>query len=159
MLGLGGHPHLPELDIQLPHVGGNPILDRPEILVLQLLALGGRGTVEGAAAAHQIKALVEKLLVEQEVLLLGSHRGDHFAGGGVAQSLEDPQGLLGDRVHRTEQRGFLVQGFAVVRAEGGGDAEGDVAASVLLQKGGRGAVPGRVAPGLEGDPQPAAGKG
>ncbi len=75
VLGLGGDAHLPQLDVQILHVGGDPVLDGAEVLVFQFLALGGRGAEEGAAAGHQVEALQIVFLVDQEILLLGADGG------------------------------------------------------------------------------------
>ena len=72
----------------------------------------------------------------------------------VAQQTQHPQGLPLQRLHGAQQRGLLVQHLAAPGAEAGGDIEG-----IVLDEGGRGAVPGGIAPGLKGHAQAAGGEG
>ena len=158
MLGLGGHAQLPQLLVHLVHVGADALADHAEVVVLQLLALGRHRAEQGPAGVDQILALHVLGPVHQEILLLRSHGGGHALGRGVAEQPQDSQGLLVDRLHGAQQRGFLVQRLALVGAEGGGDTKGH-ADGVLPQKRGGGAVPGRVASGLKGGPQAPGGEG
>ena len=123
-------------------------------MVLQLLALGGLGAKQRPAGVEQVRPLVVELLVDEEVLLLRAHGGHHPLGLVIPEQPQQPQGLLGQRLHRAEQRRLLVQHFPAVGAEGRGDVEG-----IPLDEGVGGGVPGGVAPGLEGGPQPAGGEG
>ena len=145
---------LPQLLVQLLHKGGDSRFDGPEIVVLQLLALGGLGPEQGAAAEHQVLAALVELPVHQEVLLFGAHRGDDPLGGLVAENAQDAQGLAGEVLHRAQQGGLLVQHLPAVGAERRGDVEG-----VPLHESVGGGVPGGVAPGLEGSSKAAAGEG
>ncbi len=86
--GLDRHPELGQLELGLEHVGENPLGDRAEVVVVELVALGRLGAEQGAARVHQVGALVVELLVDQEVLLLGADRGEDARGGRVA---EEPQ--------------------------------------------------------------------
>ncbi len=79
VLGFGGDAHLPQLDVKILHEGGNAILDRAEILVFQLLALGGGCAEKRSAAGQEIKALQIVLLFHQEIFLLGANRGGDSA--------------------------------------------------------------------------------
>ena len=49
VLGFGHHPQLPQLLVQLLHVRAHTGLYRPEIVVIQLLSLGGLRPEQGAA--------------------------------------------------------------------------------------------------------------
>ena len=75
--------------------------------------------------------------------------GDALVG---TEHLEDPEGLLGERLDRAEQRDLGVERFAGPGDEGGRNAEGDVVVAPH-EKGRAGGVPGGVAAGLEGCPQ------
>ena len=121
---LAENAQLPELVVQLVHEGGDALLDRAEVLVFQLLALGRLGAEERAAGEDQVQALVEELLVDQEVFLLRADRGRHFGRGRVAEQPQDAQRLRGQRVHRAQQRRFLVQRLAGVGEERGRNAQG-----------------------------------
>ena len=154
VLGLGGDAQTPQLVIHLAHIIHDALLDVAVIVVVQLLALGRLGTEQGPAAQGQVQALGQLLLVHKEVFLLGAGHCQHPSGIRVPQQPQNPQGLAVDGLHGAEQGGLFVQHLAVERAEAGGDVQG-----IILDKGGRGAVPGGVAPGLEGDPQAAGGEG
>ena len=154
VLGLGQDSQLPQLLIQLLHKGGDSGLDGTEVMVIQLLALGGLGTEEGPAGVDQVLAPVEIRLVDEEVLLLranGGLDGGHIL---VAEELQHPQSLAVDGLHGPQQSRLLVQGLSAVGAEHRGDAQDSV-----LDKGIGGRVPGGVAPGLKGSPQAAGGEG
>ncbi len=158
MLGFGGDADLPELDVEFAHEIGDRLLDGAEIVVLHLLALGRIGAEKGPSGQLEVDPLVEEFLVDQEVLLLGSHGGDDALGIRVSEGPQHAQGLFVDRFHGAEQRDLLVQGLPGVGNEGRRDVEGD-AGRVFLQEGGTRGVPGRVAAGLEGRADAAGGKG
>ena len=84
VLGLGVDAQLPQLFVEILHKGGDPGLDGAEVVVIQLLPLGGLGTEEGAAAELQVFALVVERFIHQEVLLLGADAGGDLLGSGVA---------------------------------------------------------------------------
>src|SRR5262249_45794927 len=71
-------------------------------------------------------------------------RGEDLPGVLVAEQAEDAQGLLGEGLHRAEQRGLLVEGLAGPAGEGGRDDQGG-AVGALVDEGGAGRVPRRVA--------------
>ena len=76
----------------------------PEIMFLQLLALRRRRAEQRAAGQHQVQTLVVVLLADQEIFLL---RAD---GGGdpvhiLAEQVQHPARLVGQRGHRAQQRG------------------------------------------------------
>ena len=156
--GLDGDAESIQLSLGFAHKGHDAGGNRTEVMVLKLLALGGAGAKEGALAGDQVLALEVILLVDQEVLLLGSG-GGHDAGhaGGVAEDLQNAHGLLADGVHRTEQGRLVVEGFTGPRNEGGRDAEGDCA-SVAGEEDGARAIPSGVTAGLEGGANAAGGE-
>ena len=153
VLGLGGHAQLPQHVVQLLHESGHPGPDGAKVVLLQLLALGGRRAEQGAAGQDQVLPGLVVLLAHQEILLLGAHGGGHM-GGLLAKQPEDALRLDGQGLHRAQQGGLHVQGLAGVADEGGGDAQ-----HVVLDKGVAGGVPGGVAAGLAGGPQAAGGEG
>ena len=156
VLGLGQNAELPQLMLQVLHVLRHPGLDGAEVVVLQLLALGGFGAEEGPAGEEQVLPPLADALVDEEILLLRTHLADDplDIGAAVAKELHDPHRLAADLIHGAEEGRLFVQGLAAVGAENGGDAQ----ASVLDEGKGFG-VPGGVAPGLEGGPQAAGGEG
>ena len=154
VLGLGQDPQLPQLPVQVLHVGGHPGPDGAEVVVLQLLALGGGGAEQSAAAQAQVHALGEVLLVNEEILLLGAHLGGDPLGLGIPKQAQDAHRLAAHLVHGPQQGGLFIQHLAGVGVKHGGDIQG-----VVPQEGVGGGVPGGVAPGLEGGPQAAGGEG
>ena len=83
VLGLGQNAQLPQLFVELLHIGGHPLLDVAEVVVIELLALGGAGTEESASRVDEVGALVVQLSVHQEILLFRSHRDAHRLHIGV----------------------------------------------------------------------------
>ena len=150
---LGQDAQLPQLDVQLVHVSLDPGPNGAEILVIQLLSLGWLGAVKGPARDQQVLALLISVLVHQKVFLLRPHGGAHPLDVLVAEQLQDPHGLPVQGLHGPQKRRLFVQSFAAVGAEGCWDAQG-----LALDKGIAGGVPGGVAPGLIGCPQPAGGE-
>ncbi len=79
MLRLGGDAHFPQFHIEIVHVGGNPVLNRAEILVLKLLALGGGGAENRSSRQHQIDPLRIELLVDEKIFLFRADRGGYYS--------------------------------------------------------------------------------
>ena len=154
VLGFAEHAQLPQLLIQILHIGGDPGPDGAIVVVVQLLSLGGLCAEQGPAAHPQVLPLGVLGLVHQEVLLLRPHLNHHPFGRRVPEQAQDSHRLAADLVHGPQKRRLLVQGLAGVGAEDGGDAE-----ATLLDEGKRGGIPGGVAPGLKGGPQTAGGEG
>ena len=150
VLRLGKNTKLPQLFVQLFHVGSNSGLDGAEIVVIQLLTLGRFGAEQGSAGKDQVLTLVIHGFVDEEILLFRTDRGGHMLDIAVSEELQNTQRLLVQCFHRTQQRCFLVQCFAAVGTEGGGDAQ-----SFALDKSVAGGVPSGVASCFKGCPQTA----
>ena len=153
VLGLGQDPQLPQLLVQILHIGLDPGLDGAEIVVVQLLPLGRHGAEQSPAGIYQVLAFEVHLPIHQEIFLFRSHAGNDALDILAAEQAKDPHGLGVERFHRPQQRRLFVQRFSAVGAEGRGDAE-----RVFLYEGITGGVPGGVAPGLKGGPQAARGE-
>ena len=153
VLGLGGDAQLPQSVVQLLHEGRDAGPQGAEVVLLQLLALGGRRAEEGAAGQNQVLPGLIVLLADEKVLLLGADGGRDVLGL-LAEQLEDALRLAGQGLHRAQQGGLLVQSLAGIADEGGGDAQ-----HVVLDEGVAGGVPGGVAAGLAGGAQAARGEG
>jgi hypothetical protein len=69
-----GHAELGQLALGLEHVGEHALGDRPEVVVVELVALGRLGPNSVRPGVDEVRALVEVLLVDEEVLLLGADR-------------------------------------------------------------------------------------
>ena len=150
VLGLGQDAQLPQLLVQLLHKGGYPGLDGAEVVVLQLLALGGLGPEEGPAGEAQVPALLPQLGIHQEILLFRARSGAYPLYLRVSKQAQNAQRLSVQRLHGAQQRRLLVQRLTIVAAEGGGNAQCPV-----LDKRVGGGVPRGVAPCLKGGPQSA----
>ena len=70
--GLDRHAELAQLGLGLQHAGEDPLRDRAEVVVVELVALRRLGAEQRPPGGHQVGALEEVLLVDQEVLLLGA---------------------------------------------------------------------------------------
>ena len=123
VLSLGQDAELPQLIVEVLHIGGHAGSDRAKIVILQLLSPGRLCTKEGSAGHDQVFTLVVQFFVKQEVLLLGADLRDDAIGRLVAEKAEDAHGLLTDSVHGAQKRGLLVQGVSGVGAENRGNAK------------------------------------
>ena len=122
-------------------------------MVVELLTLRGLGPEQRAAGEAQVGSALVHLLGDQEVLLLGSHRGDHALDLVVAEQAQDAQRLAVERLHRAQKRRLLVEGVAGVGAKRRRNAQ----RRALDERVARG-IPRGVAAGLEGGAQTARGK-
>ena len=153
---LGRHPHLVQFDFHFLHERLHARGDRAEVVVLKALALGGSGADDRAPADRQIGAQGPVGPVDQEVLLLAAQRRDH-AVGLVAERAEQRLRRRVDRLHRTKQRGLLVERFAGVADERRRDAQ-RVAVGVLHDEDRARRVPRGVATRLKGRTHAAGGE-
>ena len=122
-------------------------------MVFHLLPLGCRSPHQGPAGQQQVLSLFVKILVDQEILLLGTHGRIHMGDSGVAQKVQDFDSRFREGLHGTQERCLFVQGLASVGAEGSRDIE-----RTVLDEGGGAGIPGCVAAGLEGGAQSARGE-
>ena len=121
VLGLGGDAELPELVVDLLHEGVDRRADGAEVVLLELLALNRLAAKERAATHDEVRALLEVLLLDEEVLLLGAD-GGHDVLGGTAEELQHTLGLALESHLGAQQRGLLVKRLAGIGDEGRGDA-------------------------------------
>ncbi len=149
MAGLDRDAELPHLQFGLHHEGQHPLGNRAEVVVVELVPLRRLGAEQGAAGGDQVGALEEVLLVDQEVLLLGSDGREDALGLVVAEQAQRLDRRAAERVHRAQQRDLPVERLAGPGGERGRDAE-QRPVRVLEDEGGAGRVPGGVAAGLEG---------
>ena len=120
----------------------------PKYLVLELLTLGRLGAKERPAGVDEVGSLEVELPIDEEVLLLRAAGRDH-ALRLRAEELEDADGLLGERLHRTQERRLLVERLAGPADERGRDDERS-AGGRHEQPRRAGRVPRGVAAGFEG---------
>ncbi len=67
---LGGNAQLEQLPLGVHHEAQDPLRDRAEVVVVELLAFGRLGAEQGATGVNQVRAREEEVPVDQEVLLL-----------------------------------------------------------------------------------------
>ena len=145
---LGRDAEPPELAVEIHHEREDPLADRAEVLVLQLLALGRGGPEQGPTGEQEVGTVLGKPAVHQEVLLLGSDVREDALRFGVAEPAQDAQGVLAEGLLRSEQRDLVVQRLAGERHERRRDRQRD-AVRLDLQEDRRRDVPGGVAARLE----------
>ena len=121
VLGLGEDAELPQLIVQILHIGEDAWLDAAKVVIIQLLTLWGTSSEQGASGVNQILALGVQLLGDEEIFLLGTDRGDYLLDVLVAEQLQYTQCLDIQRLHRAQERGFLIQRVGAVGRERGGD--------------------------------------
>ena len=83
-----------------------------EVLVLQLLTLGGRRTEQGAPREHEVRSLLAQAAIDKEVLLLRSDVGEDTLSRLIAKPAQDAQSLSTKRFLGAQQRDLVVQRFA-----------------------------------------------
>ena len=152
--GLGRDAEAPQLAVDVHHEGEDPLADRAEVLVLQLLALGRRGTEQGPPGQQQVRPLLGQPPVDQEVLLLRPDVGEDPLGRRVVEPAEDPQRLRAERLLGPQERDLEVERLAGIGDVGGRDRQRDPV-RLDLQEDRAGDVPAGVAAGLEGRAQAA----
>ncbi len=146
------HAELRELALGLHHAGEDPLGDRPEVVLVELLAHRRLGAEQRAAGRHEVGPLVVVLLVDQEVLLLGADGREDARGLLVAEQPQRADRRRRHRVHRAQQRDLRVERLTRPGDERGRDAQ-QRAVGVLEDERRRAGIPGGVAASLEGRAQ------
>ena len=154
VLGLGQDTQLPELIVQVLHVGLDAGADRSVVVIFQLLSPGRFCAEESAAGHDQILALLILFLVDEEIFLLGADLGDDALGRGVSEEAQDPDSFFTDRIHGAKQRCLFVKCMTGIGTEDGGNAK-----RLFLNKSKRCGVPCGVAAGFKGRPEAAGREG
>ena len=159
VLGGGRDAQLPQLHVQVLHKGAHPLPDDAEVLVIQLLTLGGGGAEQGARRCRSGPgASGTSPGPPGNTPAQGPRRGSPCWASVLPNSRRMRRAWRVDGLHGAQQGGLFVQRLAGVGDKDGGDAQ-DGAAGHLLHKGGGGHVPGGVAPGVVGGAQAAGGEG
>ena len=121
--GLRGNAQLEEFFLHVVHVRRDSFLDAAKILVFQLLPFRGRRSDDGPAAEDEILTLEEVIRIDQEVLLFRSQRRIDPFHAFAAEKIHDAHGALADRLVRSQERGFLVEGLSGIGNEGRRNAQ------------------------------------
>jgi hypothetical protein len=156
--GLDRDAEAVELALDLGHERDDALRDGAEVVVVELLALGGFAPNRVRSQAREVGAGKVEVRVDQEVLLLAPEGGVHPLDALVGtEEPEDAHRLRVERLDRSQQRGLLVEGLSGPGHERGRDAE---RREVLPAEDERGAgrVPRGVPAGLERGSQTAGGK-
>ena len=140
VLGLGVDTELPELLIEVSHISGNSRLEVGEVLVIEVLTLGGLCAEESSSGEDEVFTLVELFLIYEEVFLLGSDSRSNAGNVLVAEELEEADSGLAEGVHRAEQRSFLIERLTCIGNENSGDIE-----AALLDEAVGGRIPRSIA--------------
>ena len=90
---LGGNAQAVELLLHVLHEHLHALGDGAEVVVVELLALGGRGAKQGAAREEQVWAQGDEGVVDQEILLLGAAAGVHRSNVGFTEQTQQALGL------------------------------------------------------------------
>ena len=131
-------------DLQVTHESGHAGRDGAEVVIVQLLVLGGVVAEQGAAGDHQVRAGGVERLVDEEVLLLPAQVGIDL-GHTRIEEFADRHGSVADGLEGFLERGLVIKRLAGIGNENSRDAEGVVQDE---DRGGR--IPGGVAAGFEG---------
>ena len=123
VFGLGEDAELPQFIVQILHISGNSGSDRAKIVILQFLSSGGLGAKQRSAGHDQVFTLIVELLVKKKVLLLSADLRDHTVCLFIAEKTKDAHSLLAHCVHRTKERGLLIQRVSGIGAEDRGNAQ------------------------------------
>ena len=144
---------LPEFFVQLFHKRGYTWFESAEIVIGQFLTFGRKRTEQCAAGINKIFPTIVNTSVDQEIFLLRTDSCANGADTAVAEQLHDPKTLPVNGFHGTEQRGFHIQSFPAVGAEGSRNAE-----NIIFQKSIRSGIPSGITAGFKSCTQPAGGE-
>ena len=140
---------LPKFLVDFRHKGKDAALDLSEVVVLELLVTRRADTEKRATGLHQVGTLPVKFSIDEEVFLFRSEGRERALVPFHAEKLRDAINLLRQGGLRTEQRGLLVESFAVVAVEHRRNAEDGDAVIVPLDERRAGRIPRRIAAGFE----------
>ena len=98
MLSLGVDAKLPELFIKVGHVLMNSVLDVAEVVVFKLLTLRCLSAEKGSSGVDKVLTLIVKLLVNEEIFLLGTYSSGNSCSIGT-EELQNSYSLLGNNLH------------------------------------------------------------
>lgn len=90
---LGGDTEFEQFPLGVHHESEHTFRDRPEVVVVELLALGRLCAEECSAGVEEVGAGEEEVSIDQEVLLLGTAERHDVLGVVVAEQLQDSFGV------------------------------------------------------------------
>ena len=139
-------------NLQVAHKGGHPGGNGAEVVIVQLLVLGGIVAEERPARDHQVGPGSVQGFVNQEILLLPAQVGIDLGNGRIEEPAHGHCGIV-HGLQSLFERGLVVQGFSGV-----GDEHGGYTKRIVQDEDRRGGVPGRIPAGFEGGTETAAGE-
>ena len=114
MLRFCKHAKLPQLPVKLRHKRLYPCVQRAEVVIVQLLALGRFGAEKRPSAQHKVASFCPKLLINKKVFLLRADRRVYPFYIFPAHRAHEPQRLAAYKLHRAQKRRFFIQRIPVV---------------------------------------------
>ncbi len=151
--GLDGNTQPMAGDLQVTHESGHARRNGGEIMVVELLVLGGIVAEQGASGDHQVRAGGVEAFVHKEILLFPAQVGIDLGHPGI-EELADGDGRVAHGLEGLLERGLVVQGLAGIGNKDSRNAKG------IFQDEDRGSrIPCRVAAGFEGGADAAAREG
>ena len=152
MPGLERNAEPEAFHFQLAHESCDTGRNGAEIVVCELLALGGHMAHQRPAGNHQVGTRGIKVFVHQEILLLPAQEALHLVHSRIEKTA-DGHGGIADCLNGTLERRLVIERFAGIGDENRGDAE-----RIFLDEDGRGRIPSRITAGLEGGADAAVGE-
>lgn len=149
VLSLGCNAELPQIIVELFHEFIDRGADGTEVVFIELLAFARRCAEERTAGHDQVVAAFVILFSDEEILLLRADRSDDLVAV-FAEETQHALCLCVDRAHGTQKRRLLVECFAGVGAECGGDAK-----HLILDEGRARGIPRSIATCFESGTQAA----
>lgn len=113
VLGLGINAEFPQFFIELLHIGSDTGAEICEVLVVELLPLGGLCAKEGTSGQDEVLTLVPHLLIDEEVLLLGADGGGDTGHALIAKELQKRTATL-ERASMERRRGVFLSSTSPV---------------------------------------------
>lgn len=121
--GLGRDAQTVQFAVHFVHERQNALWNGSEVVIFELLSLGGLGSEQGTSGGEQIRAAIEESLIDQEIFLFRTGCGRNVSDFFVAEEAQNALGLFVQGLHGLEQRGLGVQSFAGPGYEGSGDTK------------------------------------
>ncbi len=93
MAGFDGDAELDEFVFAVGHERQNALGNHAEIMVFEFLALWRGRAEKSASRGDQVGPGIEEMFVDEEIFLFGADGGEDLVDSGVAEKLEDSNGL------------------------------------------------------------------
>ena len=122
MARLTGNGQFKGLNLEILHKGLYTIRNGAEIVIVHLLVLRTLMPHQRTTCQHQIRTGGIESFINEEIFLFPTQI-DTYLVNIVVEILADVNRCFVDGVERTQQRGFVVEGFACIGDEDGGDTE------------------------------------